>query len=72
MLKFPASRIVDYADATLIVAKGAIVNEVQECANEMLEIVSEHIDGVGLCVAMDNTQVVAFVKCQDRRPGLSY
>lgn len=55
------SMSIGYADNTLIVAE-AIVNEVQECANAALNIVSEHIRNLSLCLAINQTQAAMFTR----------
>lgn len=51
-----------YEDDTLIVAEGTIVNEVHERANAVLNIVSEHIRNLSLCLAIDKTQTMVFTR----------
>lgn len=49
------SMSIGYPNDALIVAKGTTMNEVQERANVALDIVSEYICSLGLCLAIDKT-----------------
>lgn len=56
------SMSIEYADDTLIVAEGSTVNEMQERVNAAFDIVSEHIHGLGFCLAIDKAQTVVFTR----------
>lgn len=54
------AELIGFADDTLVVAHGKTAYEVEGIANEALEVVSDKIAGLGLCIAVEKTQAVLF------------
>jgi len=55
-------RAIGYVDDTLVVAEGDTVDAVQERGNVALEIVLDHICGLGFHLSAKKTQAMVFTR----------